>query len=132
MMTDVLCSISHMNKQRLDRILTGRPSGRRKRPEGIPRRASDRISTYEQWAYNTCVRVGRPACSVKVEPKDSSEVLLTITGELGHIITRDLDKLTPENELNLAVESVLEELPSRVLFPGPRPFVPINSKSSRK
>ena len=109
---------------RPQRAPTGRPTGRRSLPEGVPRRASDRIRVYEQWAQSTCIRVGRPLCRVVVTPKDASEVLLTITGEIGHLITRDLDKITPEKELVLAVEAVLEELPSRVMFPGPAPFTP--------
>jgi hypothetical protein len=51
-----------------------------------------------------------------------AEVVLTITGETGREVWRDLDKLTQELELREAVVSMLQELPDRILFPGPSPF----------
>jgi len=115
-----------MKKQsiRRDRAPTGRPPGRRKRPDGLPSRSRDRYPVYEAWARDACILAGRPGCLVKVIPKDSSEVLLVIVSEIGRQVERDLDKLTTERDLRDAVKSVLLDLPSKIEFPGPRPFIP--------
>lgn len=98
------------------------PTGRRKRPNELPRRAGERAALYEQWALKTCELAGRPHCKVKILPKDTTEVLLSVTSELGQEMLRDLDKLTTEEVLRQAVTGLLEELPSRIRFPGPQPF----------